>query len=128
MAGTKRTPIARSPGTPTVTSRALEIFAEMEKCERARRGAAGCTIDDTGFCLEECKPCAQWRDLCNALHQELGLQPWEWPAVSHCPFPPGTPPARAWSREIARSDWRADKLCSVLRAASRLVAEAARGL
>jgi hypothetical protein len=128
MAGTRRVPLERLTNTPIITTRAIELFGRMEQCQRARRGAAGCTLDDTGYCLEECKPCAAWRDLHNALHQELGLRPWEWPAVAHNPYPPGTPEARAWAREIARSDWRADKLYSVLRAASRVAAEAGRGL
>jgi hypothetical protein len=117
MAGTRRTPIARESNAPTITSHALALFAEMEKHQRARRGAAGCTIDESGFCLEECRPCQAWRDLSNELHKELGLAPWEWPPVAHCPYPPGTPDARAWSREIARSSWRADQLYVVLKAA-----------
>jgi hypothetical protein len=118
MAGTRRTPLAREANAPIITARALELFDHMERCQRARRRAAGCTLDDTGYCLEECRPCAQWRELASALHQELGLPPWEWPAVARNPFPPGTPDARAWARELGRSDQRADRLYCALRAAS----------
>jgi hypothetical protein len=120
MAGTKRTPLARVTNTPIITPRAIELFDRMEKCQRARRGAVGCTLEDqTGYCLQECKPCLEWRDLCNALHQELRLPPWDWPAVSHNPYPPGMPEAREWSRELSHSEWRADKLYCALRAASK---------
>jgi hypothetical protein len=117
MAGTKRTPLLRESG-PVVTGRVLEIFDQMERCQRARRGVAGCRVEDqTGSCLEECRPCQQWRDLSDALHKELALEPWAWPPVSHNPYPPGTVQARAWSREIARSDWDADRRYVLLKAA-----------
>jgi hypothetical protein len=128
MAGTRRTPIARETGTPTITTRALELFDQMERCQRARRGAAGCRIDESGFCLEECRPCQAWWDLGHALHKELRLQPWEWPPVSHNPYPPGTWAARAWSREIARSSWRADQLYVVLKATLLAARRAADGV
>jgi hypothetical protein len=73
MAGTKRVPLERVTNTPTITAKAIEIFNAMEKCERARRRAPGCTLDDTGYCLtsEGCKPCAEWWGLHNELHREL---------------------------------------------------------
>jgi hypothetical protein len=119
VAGTRRTPIAREANAPIVTARAVELFSEMERLQRARRRAAGCKLDDTGYCLEECKPCAQWWALHSELHKELGLPPWRWPATAHCPFPPGTPDGVAWLRGIADSDWEPDALHRFLKAAAK---------
>jgi hypothetical protein len=125
MAGTRRTPIARAANAPTITTRSLEIFDQMERCQRARRRATGCTLDDDNLCLGECNACAEWWRLHDKLHQELSLPPWCWPAVSHNPYPPNSPDGQSWSREISDSDWRADVLYRTLRAASK-AARAAR--
>ena len=50
-----------------------------------------------------CVACEEWQRAHNVLHDELGLKPWEWPAVEHpesvCPYPAGSPAAAQWQRD-----------------------------
>ena len=45
----------------------------------------------------------EWWAAHNALHEALGLKPWEWPAIEHpeaqCPYPAGSFAAKQWKRD-----------------------------
>jgi hypothetical protein len=127
MSGTKRIPLSRREVHPHITPRAIELFAEMERATRARWKGVRCTISErSSYCDAECPACEQWWAAHNALHDELRLRPWQWPAVPSNPYPPGHPSARAWAREVSRSDSRAAELYRTLRAASRAAHRAAK--
>jgi hypothetical protein len=74
---TKRTPIAR-PQRSRITPVAVAAFVAMEDA----------TTDE------------ERNDAHSALHDALGLKPWEWPAIEHpdsvCPYPAGSAAARHW--------------------------------
>jgi hypothetical protein len=96
MSGTRRTPLTRRSTQPQITSRAIELFEQLERATRARRRATDCTLTEQGLCTSKCHACRRWFDLHAELHTELRLRPWVWPCLGRCPFPPGTPPAGAW--------------------------------
>jgi hypothetical protein len=86
---TNRTPINRPP-TTRITPEAVEIFRQMRE-----------TRDGSD----------QWWSLHVKLHIELGLRPWEWPAIEHpdnkCDYLAGSggarwfPQAQQLYRELA---------------------------
>jgi hypothetical protein len=92
---TNRTPIER-PTLTTISSRVLEIFAELERARRARLHADDCEVRESGMCKGECAACERWWSAHNALHVELHLPPWIWPCIPFCPIPPSAPAAREW--------------------------------
>jgi len=95
MSGTRRVPLRR-PAVQPVSLHALELYAALRRAARARRRATDCTLTKYGHCTTECRACVAWWDAHAALHSELKLPPWAWPALPRCPFPPGSPPARKW--------------------------------
>jgi hypothetical protein len=89
MPGTRRRPPIR-PFGPRITRAALDIFVELRKRKY---------------------PTPQWWELHNQLHDELGLKPWEWPAVenpgSACVYPKGSQAAKDWQpNERGRELWQ----------------------
>jgi hypothetical protein len=57
-----------------------------------------------------CTACKQWWVEHRNLHRELGLTPWQYPAVeapgTPCPFPPDSPAARDWQPDYeAEARW-----------------------
>jgi hypothetical protein len=116
MPGTKRNPIRR-PAVQPVSLRALELYAELRRATRARRQATDCTLSKYGLCNAECRACEAWWDAHAALHSELKLPPWRWPALPRCPFPPGTPPARKWRPSSAQRELQ-DQLEAARKAAN----------
>jgi hypothetical protein len=111
---TNRTPIER-PTLTTISLRAIELFGELERARRARKNATDCKLGGPqDFCKAECRACRLWWDAHAALHTELGLEPWNWPALPHCPLPPGSGRARAW-----RPGTEQKKLYDLLREARR---------
>jgi hypothetical protein len=95
MSGTRRTLLARHP-TVQITQRAIDLFRELERANRARKRAIDCTISEFGHCIAECCACCRWWDLQDELHIELGLPPWQWPCIPRNPYPRGSPKARDW--------------------------------
>jgi hypothetical protein len=73
MSGTRRTPLVRLPGVQ-ITPRAVDLFVAMGKLK--------CSCPPPSPMREPCTGCQQWCDLHEALHDELQLPPWQWPAVS----------------------------------------------
>jgi hypothetical protein len=115
MSGTKRIPIARPPSLQ-VSPRAIELFEALGRT-RKQRNAVDCIPDDgSGYCSTKCKGCRDWYDLHAALHDELGLKPWQWLALPRNPYPPGSPQARRWR---AHSDSEQSVRWRLLDAASR---------
>jgi hypothetical protein len=100
VSGTKRTPITRQAMRPQVTPRALALFVELERAQRARKRTVGCTISEHGLCTTDCRACRRWYDLHAELHTELRLRPWVWPCLGRNPFPPNSPEAQAWRPSI----------------------------
>jgi hypothetical protein len=92
---TKRVPVSR-PAVQMITARAVELFRELERANRARKRAIDCTISEFGRCTTDCRACRRWADAHDDLHSELKLPPWFWPCLPHNPYPPGSPRARAW--------------------------------
>jgi len=85
--------------TMTITKKAIATFREMLRLEE------GCDCQDGS-----CKACRAWWDEHRVLHAELGLRPWEYPAVewpgSECPYPPNSPAAERWEPDLAaQSRW-----------------------
>jgi hypothetical protein len=101
MSGTKRIPLARQTTPARITSRAVEIFTAMERARASRRrDDIGCRVNAaTGMCKSSdpgCRACAErWR-LHGALHSELGMKPWQWPALPQNPYPPSSAAAKLW--------------------------------
>src|SRR4051812_949720 len=95
MSGTRRTPLARSPGMQ-ITAEAVRLFTELERARRARRRGVDCTQSEQGLCTTACRACRLWSDLHNQLHIELSLRPWQWPCIPRNPYPPGSAGAREW--------------------------------
>jgi hypothetical protein len=119
---TNRTPLRRSP-LPKITLRAVEIFTAMERARaRRRRPDIGCRVNpDTGMCKasdDNCRACSEWWRLHNGLHTELGMKPWQWPALPECPFPPRSALAKTW-----QPDPEQQALWEALDAARRASAE-----
>jgi hypothetical protein len=73
VSGTRRTPLARSPGMQ-ITPRAVDLYAAMGKlrcsCPSPKPPTQG-----------PCPGCARWYDLHDELDDELRLPPWYWPIV-----------------------------------------------
>jgi hypothetical protein len=92
---TKRVPVSR-PAVQMITARAVELFRDLERANRARKRAIDCTISEFGRCTTDCRACRRWADAHDDLHSELKLPPWFWPCLPHNPYPPGSPRARAW--------------------------------
>jgi hypothetical protein len=116
MPGTKRNPIRR-PAVQPVSPRALELYAELRRAMRARQRATDCTLSEYGHCTAECRACEAWWDAHNALHSELKLKPWLWPCLPRCPYPLGTPRARAWRPSDAQRELQ-DQLEAARKAAN----------
>jgi hypothetical protein len=95
MSGTRRVPLARR-ATAQISARAVELFRDLERANRARKRAIDCTISEFGRCTADCRACRRWADAHDDLHSELKLPPWFWPCLPHNPYPPGSPRARAW--------------------------------
>jgi hypothetical protein len=95
MSGTRRTPIARHVVQSSITPRAIAIFTELERAQRARKRTVDCTISEQGLCTTDCRTCRRRFDLHAELHSELRLKPWAWPCVGRNPFPPNSPEAQA---------------------------------
>jgi hypothetical protein len=117
---TNRTPIQR-PAQTIISPKALELFAELERARRARLHDDGCEVRESGMCKCECVACERWWSAYNELHEELGLDPWQWPAIPQCPFPPGSPAARDW-----RPDAESQALYDLLKEARRAAAASRR--
>jgi hypothetical protein len=96
MSHTKRTPIAR-PSALQISPRAIELFVALERA-RKRRNAVSCIPGDSGsgYCSTKCKACRDWYALHGELHDELGLQPWQWLALPRSPYPPGSEQSLRW--------------------------------
>jgi hypothetical protein len=92
---TKRVPVSR-PAVQMITARAVELFRELERANRARKRAVDCTISEQGLCTADCRACRRWWDAHDELHTALDLPPWRWPAIPRNPYPPGSPKARDW--------------------------------
>jgi hypothetical protein len=95
MAGTRRVPLRR-PVLQQISMRAIELFRELERARRARRRAVDCSVSRYGLCSAQCGACMAWWDAHDALHSELRLRPWQWPALPKNPYPPRSPAARKW--------------------------------
>jgi hypothetical protein len=119
MPGTRRIPLHRAADQPMISPRALELFAAAERARRARLHADDCTVAESGYCTTDCRACEAWWAAHNAITRELRLDPWLWPAVPCCPFPPGSAGAREW-----RPDTEAKTLYDALVAARRAAAAA----
>jgi hypothetical protein len=107
---TKRLPIGRSP-TPQITKRAIALFEQMRKLERA---CACPPIDWNGeyWKRQQCASCEQWWALHSELCDELGCQPWHWPAIENPltqnPYPPGCAAYLSWQPNPgAQARWKA---------------------
>ena len=98
---TKRTPV-RPSGRIKITPAAVAAFREMQKLR--------CTcppIDWAGKYWErpeECAACKKWWEQHSILHDELKLEPWDWPAYEHPnarpPYPEGSPAAKSWKPDL----------------------------
>jgi hypothetical protein len=71
MPGPKRTPLNRSPRI-VISRRAVALYLRMRRCKCDRSpDCHGC----------RCAGCKKWWGLHDELHRELGLKPWQWPAI-----------------------------------------------
>jgi hypothetical protein len=104
MAGTRRTPINRQAVQASITPAAVEIFRLLERAKRARKRATDCTLNKYNLCSGQCRACCDWWNAHDALHSEMKLRPWVWPCVPRCPYPPNTPPARAWRPSVGQQE------------------------
>jgi hypothetical protein len=100
---TNRVPISR-PQVAQITDEAVRLFVAMGKLR--------CSCPPPAPTWQQpCPGCAQWCDLHEALHDELQLPPWEWPAV-----------ARQSPKRAGFFDWNDD-----IAARMAMLKEAARG-
>ena len=108
---TKRTPIGRPPSGRQFSPKALAAFREMRKLEEQ----CTCPPRDWGgkyWEFERCEACKEWWRQHSLLHDELRLEPWEWPAVEHpdavSPYPEGSHAANNWKPDLeAQERYRA---------------------
>jgi hypothetical protein len=91
---TNRVPVVRL-SRAMITPKVLQIFSALERARRARLHA-DCVVAESGYCTHDCTPCKAWWDAHAALHDELRLDPWIWPCIPFCQYPPGSPGAREW--------------------------------
>jgi hypothetical protein len=87
----------------TFTPRALGAFHSMLKAE------VTCNCEDG---LGKCDACMAWWHWHRILHAELGLRPWQYPAIEKpgtaSPFPAGSEADQGWSPDFTAQDrWRA---------------------
>src|SRR3954470_6284501 len=95
---TKRTPLRRDLKRK-ITPEAIDAFRHMEALRTA------CTCEPRDWAGEHwkhrcCATCDEWWRVHSVLHNELGLRPWEWPAVEHpdaaSPYPAGSYASEHW--------------------------------
>jgi hypothetical protein len=93
---TNRTPLNR-PVNAKISAYALELFEEMERARGERYlSIIRCDVNRHKKCNMTCSPCVRWADAHAKLHEELGLQPWQWPCLPFEVFEPGTAAFRNW--------------------------------
>jgi hypothetical protein len=91
MSGTRRTPLARRSAVQ-ITPQAIELFVAMSKLR--------CTCPSPKPPTREpCPGCARWYDLHADLHDELRLEPWQWPCVAR--QSPKRAGSTCWNDDIA---------------------------
>jgi hypothetical protein len=108
MAGTRRTPVNRSP-LPTIMPRAIQLFEQMRRC------SCTCPPIDWGgkyYGRQQCPGCKRWWSLQNDLCDELHTPVWAYPCVedprTQNPYPPFTNAYRSWEpNRNAQELWQA---------------------
>jgi hypothetical protein len=92
MSGTRRTPLERR-SVAQITPRAVDLFEAMGKLR------CTCPSPERTRYVSPCPGCERWYDLMDALHMELGCEPWEWPYVAR--QSPKRAGSTCWNDEIA---------------------------
>jgi hypothetical protein len=92
---TKRVPISRKSKTQ-ITAKAIAAFCEMQRLESI------CSCEEVAWpkARDLCVACTAWWAHHSILVDELGLRPWQWPAVENPdapdPYPAGSLAAQQW--------------------------------
>jgi hypothetical protein len=108
MSGTRRVPLARSPGMQ-ITPRAVDLYVAMGKLKCSCPAPKPIT---QGLC----PGCMDWYDLHALLHRELQLPPWKWPCVAR--QSPKRAGSTCWNDDIAARMAMLDEAARARRTAS----------